>query len=241
MRDFSKEKMNFYRGELHDHTTKDHDHDNFLATDFSPSVFLEYIDEQNLREFAVESDHASVITDEYFFRCFTEYEKMRDRMRPIVFPSCESEIMYVEEDRYGVPYRYSGELLTINADNYAYTETFEEFIERLRAAFSECEVDYFQSNIEGELIDQLHKSIGRYDGVVLNAGGYTHTAVALADAVGAVSTPVVEVHISSILAREEFRHVSLIAPRAVGSIMGFGLDSYRLGMLALGAKQTSKM
>lgn len=121
------------------------------------------------------------------------------------------------------------------------TETFEEFIERLRAAFSECEVDYFQSNIEGELIDQLHKSIGRYDGVVLNAGGYTHTAVALADAVGAVSTPVVEVHISSILAREEFRHVSLIAPRAVGSIMGFGLVSYRLGMLALGAKQTSKM
>lgn len=121
------------------------------------------------------------------------------------------------------------------------TETFEQFIVRLRAAFSECEVDYFQSNIEGELIDQLHKSIGRYDGVVLNAGGYTHTAVALADAVGAVSTPVVEVHISSILAREEFRHVSLIAPRAIGSIMGFGLDSYRLGMLALGAKQTSKM
>ena len=111
------------------------------------------------------------------------------------------------------------------------TETFEQFIVRLRAAFSECEVDYFQSNIEGELIDQLHQSIGRYDGVVLNAGGYTHTAVALADAVGAVS----------ILAREEFRHVSLIAPRAIGSIMGFGLDSYRLGMLALGARQTSQM
>jgi 3-dehydroquinate dehydratase-2 len=110
------------------------------------------------------------------------------------------------------------------------TETFEEFIERLRAAFSECEVDYFQSNIEGELIDQLHKSIGCYDGVVLNAGGYTHTAVALADAVGAVSTPVVEVHISSILAREEFRHTSLIAPVAVGTITGFGLESYRLAM-----------
>ena len=113
------------------------------------------------------------------------------------------------------------------------TETFEEFIERLRAAFSECEVDYFQSNIEGELIDQLHKSIGCYDGVVLNAGGYTHTAVALADAVGAVSTPVVEVHISSILAREEFRHISMLAPVCRGSIMGFGLDSYRLGIEAL--------
>ena len=113
------------------------------------------------------------------------------------------------------------------------TETFEEFIVRLRAAFSECEVDYFQSNIEGELIDQLHKSIGCYDGVVLNAGGYTHTAVALADAVGAVSTPVVEVHISSILAREEFRHISMLAPVCRGSIMGFGLDSYRLGIEAL--------
>lgn len=119
------------------------------------------------------------------------------------------------------------------------TETFEEYIERLRAMFAGCEIDYFQSNIEGELIDALHRSAGRYDGVVLNAGGYTHTAVALADAVGAVQTPVVEVHISSILAREEFRHISLIAPRAVGSIMGFGLDSYRLGMIALGAQQTA--
>ena len=132
MRDFSGEKMNFYRGELHDHTTSEHNHDNFLSTDYSPAVFLDYIDEQNLRDFAVESDHASVITDEYFFRCFSEHEKMRDRIRPIVFPSCESEIMYVDEDRYGIPYRYSGELLTINADNYAYTSTFEEFFYKMR-------------------------------------------------------------------------------------------------------------
>ena len=132
MRDFSGEKMNFYRGELHDHTTKEHDHDAFLDIDFSPAEFLEYIDEQNLREFAVESDHASVITDEYFFRCFSEHEKMRDRIRPIVFPSCESEIMYVDEDRYGVPYRYSGELLTINADNYSYSNTFEEFFYNMK-------------------------------------------------------------------------------------------------------------
>ncbi len=92
---------------------------------------------------------------------------------------------------------------------------------------------YFQSNLEGELIDAVQQADGTYDGVVLNAGGYTHTSVALRDAVSAVSVPVVEVHISSILAREEFRHVSLLAPVAVGSIMGFGLDSYRLGVEAL--------
>ena len=105
------------------------------------------------------------------------------------------------------------------------TETFEEFLERLRAGFQGVEFGYFQSNVEGELIDALQRAEGRYDGVVLNAGGYTHTSVALRDAVAAVSVPVVEVHISSILAREEFRHVSLLAPVVKGSIMGFGLDS----------------
>ena len=95
------------------------------------------------------------------------------------------------------------------------------------------EFGYFQSNIEGELIDAVQQADGRYDGVVLNAGGYTHTSVALRDAVSAVSVPVVEVHISSILAREEFRHTSLLAPVAAGSIMGFGLNSYRLGVYAL--------
>lgn len=96
-----------------------------------------------------------------------------------------------------------------------------------------CGILLFQSNIEGELIDAIQQADGTVDGVVLNAGGYTHTSVALRDAVSAVSVPVVEVHISSILAREEFRHVSLLAPVAVGSIMGFGLDSYRLGVEAL--------
>ena len=105
------------------------------------------------------------------------------------------------------------------------TETFEEFLERLRAGFQGVEFGYFQSNVEGELIDALQRAEGRYDGVVLNAGGYTHTSVALRDAVAA--------HISSILAREEFRHVSLLAPVVKGSIMGFGLDSYRLGAEAL--------
>ena len=109
-------------------------------------------------------------------------------------------------------------------------ESFEDYLGALRARYSEHTIDYYQSNIEGELVDALQRADGRYDGVVLNAGGYTHTSVVLRDAVASIASPVVEVHISSILAREEFRHVSLIAPVAVGSIMGFGLESYRLAV-----------
>ncbi len=109
-------------------------------------------------------------------------------------------------------------------------ESFEDYLGALRARYSEHVIDYYQSNIEGELVDALQRADAEYDGVVLNAGGYTHTSVVLRDAIAAISTPVVEVHISSILSREEFRHVSLIAPVAVGSIMGFGLESYRLGI-----------
>ena len=114
------------------------------------------------------------------------------------------------------------------------TTTFEEYTATLAERYAgRAEFDYFQSNIEGELINAIHSSVDRYDGIVLNAGGYTHTSVALRDAISAVATPVVEVHISSILAREEFRHTSMIAPVAKGSIMGFGLDSYRLGVESL--------
>lgn len=113
-------------------------------------------------------------------------------------------------------------------------ETFESYLGKLREIFPAVEIDYYQSNIEGEIIDRIHKAgEGAYDGIVLNAGGYTHTSVAIADAIAAVRIPVVEVHISCILAREEFRHVSLIAPKCKGSIMGFGMDSYRLGILSL--------
>ena len=113
------------------------------------------------------------------------------------------------------------------------TLTFDEYLETLRQRFAQDEIDLVQSNVEGQLINALHASIGAYDGVVMNAGGYTHTSVAIRDAIAAVSTPVVEVHISSILAREEFRHISMLAPVCRGSIMGFGLDSYRLGIEAL--------
>ena len=109
-------------------------------------------------------------------------------------------------------------------------ESFEDYLEALRARYSDHVIDYYQSNVEGELVTKLQEADGKYDGVVLNAGGYTHTSVVLHDAVAAIGVPVVEVHISSILSREEFRHVSMIAPVAVGTIMGFGLKSYDLAI-----------
>ena len=109
-------------------------------------------------------------------------------------------------------------------------DSFEEYLEALRARYSEHVIDYYQSNIEGELVDALQQADGKYDGVILNAGGYTHTSVVIRDAIAAINPPVVEVHISSILSREEFRHVSMIAPVARGTIMGFGMESYRLAM-----------
>lgn len=109
-------------------------------------------------------------------------------------------------------------------------ESFEGYLEALRNRYPNDTIDYYQSNIEGELVDALQHADGVYDGVILNAGGYTHTSVVIRDAIAAISTLVVEVHISQILAREEFRHVSLIAPVAVGTITGFGMESYRLAM-----------
>ena len=108
--------------------------------------------------------------------------------------------------------------------------SFEEFLSALKEEFPAIEIAYYQSNVEGELINKLQEASGRYDGIILNAGGYTHTSVALADAVKAIGTPVVEVHISNVFAREEYRHRSLIAPAARGSIIGFGLGSYTLAI-----------
>ena len=113
------------------------------------------------------------------------------------------------------------------------SESFDEFIPRLRAIYSEITVDYFQTNIEGEIVSALHNAQGVYDGVLLNAGGYTHTSVVIRDAISAIDTPVVEIHISNIAAREEFRHTTLIGSVAIGSVVGFGLNSYRIGVEAL--------
>ena len=111
--------------------------------------------------------------------------------------------------------------------------TFEDFLGGLRKNYTDITIDYFQSNVEGEIINKLHEAGFSYDGIILNAGGYTHTSVAIADAVAAIKTPVVEVHISNIHAREEFRQVSLIAKNCKGVITGFGLDSYRLAVESL--------
>lgn len=106
-------------------------------------------------------------------------------------------------------------------------QTFEAYFEELKLKTT-CELHYFQSNVEGELINKLQES--NHDGIILNAGGYTHTSVALRDCISAIQVPVVEVHISNITSREEFRHTSLISPVAVGCIFGFGMESYRLAL-----------
>ena len=111
-------------------------------------------------------------------------------------------------------------------------KSFTEYLEKLRKHFCNDHIDYFQSNYEGDIIEQLHKANGVYDGIVLNAAAYTHTSVAIADAISAIELPVVEVHISNIFKRESFRHKSLIAPYCKGSISGFGLDVYRLGVMS---------
>jgi len=108
--------------------------------------------------------------------------------------------------------------------------SFEDFFELLKGKYPEMELSYFQSNVEGELIDKLQEVGFSYDGIILNAAAYTHTSVGIGDAVKAIQTPVVEVHISNTFAREEFRHHSFISPGARGVILGFGLQSYELAL-----------
>jgi len=109
-------------------------------------------------------------------------------------------------------------------------QDFEGFFSDLKKEFSKVELEYFQSNIEGEIIDKLHQVGFSYDGIVMNGAGYTHTSVAIADAIAAIQTPVLEVHISNIYAREEFRHTSLTGKNAVGVITGLGLSGYVLAL-----------
>ena len=112
-------------------------------------------------------------------------------------------------------------------------ESFESYLEKLRTAYPDLEIDYYQSNIEGEMIDKIHEVGFEDTGIILNAGAYTHTSIALQDAIRAVTAPVVEVHISNVHKREEFRHKSMISCACLGVICGFGLDSYRLAVEAL--------
>jgi len=109
-------------------------------------------------------------------------------------------------------------------------QSFEQYLETLKEKYPSILFEYFQSNIEGELIDKIQEVGFKTDGIILNAGGYTHTSVAIADAIKAVETPVIEVHISNVDAREDFRRTSMIGPVCLGSISGFGLKSYKLAI-----------
>lgn len=126
-------------------------------------------------------------------------------------------------------------LLGVREPSVYGSTSFDDFLPRLRACFPDVQIDYFQSNIEGELIDKLQAVGFQCDGIVLNAGAYTHTSIALLDCIRSLRTPVIEVHISNVNDREEFRRHSMIAPACKGTIQGFGLDSYRLAIEALSA------
>lgn len=122
-------------------------------------------------------------------------------------------------------------LLGIREPEIYGTQGFDAFFEQLQTEFPDHEISYFQSNVEGELINNLQEVGFSTDGIILNAGAYTHTSIAIGDAVSAIKTPVLEVHISNVFSREEFRHVSYIAPKAIGIVSGLGLNGYRLAIL----------
>lgn len=121
-------------------------------------------------------------------------------------------------------------LLGIREKEVYGNKTFDDYFEELKEKYPQVELEYYQNNIEGELINEIQEKGFLYDGIILNAGGYTHTSVAIADAVKAIKAPVVEVHISNIFAREDYRHVSYLGKNCVGSISGFGLKSYDLAI-----------
>lgn len=109
-------------------------------------------------------------------------------------------------------------------------QSFDEFLNLMKKEFPDIGIEYYQSNIEGELVDQIQRSDGPYDGIILNAAGYSHTSIAIPDAVGSISIPVIGVHISNIYKREDVRHVDLLASKCAGCIFGLGLDGYRLAI-----------
>ncbi|MAN50234.1 MAG: type II 3-dehydroquinate dehydratase [Flavobacteriales bacterium] len=123
-------------------------------------------------------------------------------------------------------------LLGLREKNIYGEISFDTYFKELKSVFSNITFSFFQSNIEGELINKIHELGFKYDGIILNAGGYTHTSVSLSDAIASVKTPVIEVHISNIYSREEFRKESLLAKNCIGSISGFGLSSYKLAIQA---------
>jgi 3-dehydroquinate dehydratase-2 len=118
-------------------------------------------------------------------------------------------------------------------------QSFEEFFEELKKRFPGITLHYYQSNVEGEIVNKLHETGFEFDGIILNAGAYTHTSVAIHDAIAGIKTPVIEVHISNIYGREEFRHKSLITSKCIGLLTGFGLEGYALAVTYLKTKKIS--
>lgn len=121
-------------------------------------------------------------------------------------------------------------LLGIREKDVYGNQSFEEYFEVLKSKYPQISLEYYQSNVEGELINELQEKGFLYDGIIINAGAYTHTSIAIADTIKAIKAPVVEVHVSNIFAREDFRHVSYLGRNCVGSISGFGLKSYDLAI-----------
>jgi len=109
-------------------------------------------------------------------------------------------------------------------------QSFEDYLGSLKKRFPDIELHYFQSNVEGEIINKLHEAGFTFDGIILNAGAYTHTSIAIHDAIGAIKTPVIEVHISNVYSREEFRHKSLITSKCIGLLTGFGMEGYAMAV-----------
>jgi 3-dehydroquinate dehydratase-2 len=124
-------------------------------------------------------------------------------------------------------------LLGVREPSIYGSTSIEDYIKELKSVYPNIEIEYYQSNVEGEIINKLHEVGFSFDGIVLNAGGYTHTSVAIADAIAAIKTPVVEVHVSNIYAREEYRHVSLTGKNCQGVLTGFGMKGYRLAIESL--------
>jgi 3-dehydroquinate dehydratase-2 len=124
-------------------------------------------------------------------------------------------------------------LLGVREEDIYGNRDFENFFEELKERFPKADLSYYQSNVEGEIVNKLHEVGFSFGGIVLNAGAYTHTSIAIHDAIGAIKTPVVEVHISNIYAREEFRHKSIITSKCKGLISGFGLESYSLAIQSI--------
>ena len=117
-------------------------------------------------------------------------------------------------------------------------QSFETFFENLKSRFPQCELHYYQSNVEGEIINKIHEVGFSFDGIIINAGAYTHTSIAIHDAIGGIKTPTVEVHISNVYAREEYRHKSLITSKCVGMITGFGMEGYAMALNFLQSAQS---